>query len=607
MSRARKYFRRYAVLDFEYEVVDGGLPIVLCLVVYILDSNFRHIETIRRWRGEFGTSPPFPIDDDTLVVGYSLWAEMTCFMQLGWRFPKYALDLHTAYLSVSNILLPYNPDEKRIKQRKGLSYACCAYGIEGWEKIEKPEMARAIGEGRWREYGQPAVFDYCEEDVRNSAELLRRQLSGHRHFAPIDPQLVMDWSEYSAKTVARVQARGMPIDMLLWNLVQENKWAVIAALIARFDPSQGGENPIYTLEGEFSSWRFERWLVAAGVTYWPRLESGALQLDGDAFRMMYHAHPAIEGLHALRDSLGVIVRARIPIGPDGRNRPSLFPFATATSRNAQAKSLYNAHASMRSFMKFLPHKIGLYLDWRTQEVGIAAARSGDERLIEDYLSGDIYHALARMCGLTALDIKGWKATPEGKMQRQRMKALQLGINYGMGVMSLARGLGRHPMIGSEVIIRHQQRYTAYWLWRADMVQRAMLERVIRSEFDGWPLHISHSLNKRTLYNFPMQSGGASMLRLATNRLCDAGLVPSMLVHDGILFELDTEEQVQHAIEIMRIAGTEVCGGLEIGVDVDQKLIGGARDRDKRPVAERMWQTVMEVLEQIGALPKAAKW
>ena len=161
--------------------------IVLCLVAYILDSNLRHIETIRRWRGEFGTSPPFPIDDDTLVVGYSLWAEMTCFMQLGWRFPKHVYDLHTAYLSVSNILLPYNPDEKRIKQRKGLSYACCAYGIEGWEKIDKPEMARAIGEGRWREYGQPAVFDYCEEDVRNSAELLRRQLSGYRHFAPIDP------------------------------------------------------------------------------------------------------------------------------------------------------------------------------------------------------------------------------------------------------------------------------------------------------------------------------------------------------------------------------------------------------------------------------------
>jgi len=303
-------------------------------------------------------SPPFPIDDDTLVVGYSLWAEMTCFMQLGWHFPKHVFDLHTVYLSASNILLPYNPDEKRIKQRKGLPYACCAYGIEGWEKIEKPEMARAIGEGHWREYNQPAVFEYCEEDVRTSAELLRRQLSGYRHFAPIDPQLVMHWSEYSAKAVARIQARGMPIDMLLWNLVQENKWAVIAALIARFDPSQGSEYPIYSSEGEFSSWRFEQWLIAAGIVYWPRLDSRALQLDGDAFRMMYPAHPAIEGLHALRDALGVIVRARIPIGPDGRNRPSLFPFATATSRNAQAKSLYNAHASMRSFMKFSPTRSG---------------------------------------------------------------------------------------------------------------------------------------------------------------------------------------------------------------------------------------------------------
>ena len=113
---------------------------------------------------------------------------------------------------------------------------------------------------------------------------------------------------------------------------------MVGALIARFDPSHGSEYPIYTPEGEFSSWRFEQWLVAAGITYWPRLDSGALQLDGDAFRMMYGAHPAIEGLHALRDSLGVIVRARIPIGPDGRNRPSLFPFGTATGRNAQSKA-----------------------------------------------------------------------------------------------------------------------------------------------------------------------------------------------------------------------------------------------------------------------------
>src|SRR4029077_4277965 len=158
-------------------------------------------------------------------------------------------------------------------------------------------------------------------------------------------------------------------------------------------------------------------------------------------------------LSALRDTVGILVRARIPIGHDGRNRPSLFPFGTATGRNAQAKSLFNTHASLRSFMKFPAHKIGLYLDWRTQEIGIAAARSGDRALIEAYLAGDIYYALARLCGLTNQDTKSWKRDHQG--QRQLMKALQLGINYGMGVRSLARGLNRHPLIASEIILRHQ--------------------------------------------------------------------------------------------------------------------------------------------------------
>ena len=98
-------------------------------------------------------------------------------------------------------------------------------------------MAQDIGEGRWREYGKQAVFTYCEEDVRKSSELFRRQVTGYEDIAPIDVARVLRWSEYSAKAVSRIQARGMPIDMPLWNFVQEHKGAVIAALIRRYDPS----------------------------------------------------------------------------------------------------------------------------------------------------------------------------------------------------------------------------------------------------------------------------------------------------------------------------------------------------------------------------------
>lgn len=207
-----------------------------------------------------------------------------------------------------------------------------------------------------------------------------------------------------------------------------------------------------------------------------------------------------------------------------------------------------------------------------------------------------------MCGLTNdTDIERWKS--ENKPQRQRMKALQLGISYGMGVRSLSKGLDRHPLIASEVIIRHKQRYPRFWKWRADMVEQAMLTRQMESEFDGWPLHLSTSPNKRTLYNFPCQSGGSEMLRLAAVQLCEADLVPNMLVHDGILVEVQNQEQVEQTIEIMRQAGITTCNGLEIGVDVDQRLERGARYRDKRPLAGKMWATMMDVLREIGALPK----
>jgi hypothetical protein len=429
---------------------------------------------------------------------------------------------------------------------------------------------------------------------------LRAQLRGHGKLLPADVPRVLHWSDYSAKCIALIQARGIPIDMELWNLTQENKAAVVGELLRRFDPSHGSEDPIYTPEGEWSYHRFEQHLVRTGVTAWPRLDSGKLDIDGDAFRMMSHV-PGMEGLHALRDSLGFIVKARLPIGLDGRNRPSLFPFGTATGRNAHAKSPYNAHAGMRSFMVFPHDRVGAYLDWRTQEVGVAAAPSGDTTLIADYLAGDIYHALARLCGLTNdHNPISWKKT--NPVMRNRMKPLQLGINYGMGVPSLARGLDRHPLIASQIIERHKRRYPRFWQWRADMVQTAMLERKIESAF-GWPLYISHSPNKRTLYNFPMQSGGAEMLRLATMRLCDAGIVPIMLIHDGILFEETNPETIEHAREIMRGAGRDTCDGLEIGVDIDQLLKHGGRYCDKRPVAQRMWSTIMNTLGAIGAVPQ----
>jgi DNA polymerase-1 len=179
-------FTQYAVADFEYETSSGGVlfPICkpLCLVVHLLDENLRHTRTIRLWREQLlaARTVPFDIGSDTLLVAYSAWAELTCFIALGWPFPCHVLDLHTSYLYVSNILDPFDfeEDAKRKKPGKGLIQACRAYGIPGWENIEKKTMSADIGEGHWQRYGQAAVFAYCEEDTRVTAALLRAMVRG---------------------------------------------------------------------------------------------------------------------------------------------------------------------------------------------------------------------------------------------------------------------------------------------------------------------------------------------------------------------------------------------------------------------------------------------
>ena len=363
---------------------------MLCMVAHVLDSNLRHVRTIRLWRGEFGAAPPFDTGPDTLFVAYSAWAEMTCFRCWAGNSPctssTYTPPIwRQATFCCRTIRTRY----ERSRASGCLTPAAPTTLPAGNRSTRK--RSRDIGEGRWRDHGQEAVFTYCEEDVRASSAVAVRAI--------VRPCRIAGGQCRARAALVELQRQGDRADLGARHAHRRAAMESSAGeqggcdrrVLRQFDPSHGSEDPIYTPDGEWSYARFENWLVSAGVAAWPRLESGQLDIDGDAFRLMYHV-PGIEGLHALRDSLGVIVRAKLPIGRDGRNRPSLFPFGTATGRNAHSKSLYNAHASMRSFMIFSEDTIGVYLDWRTQEVGIAAALSGDEGLMRDYQTGDVYYA-----------------------------------------------------------------------------------------------------------------------------------------------------------------------------------------------------------------------
>ena len=382
-----------------------------------------------------------------------------------------------------------------------------------------------------------------------------------------------------------IQARGMPIDMPLWNSVQENKAAVIGELLRRFDPSYGTEDPIYTPDGEWSYERFERWLASIGV-------------HGLAAPRQRPARHRRRRLPADVHSSPVSRSSRAPRQP-GRDRARQATDRPRRPQSAIAVPVRHRHRPQRARQESCTTPTpACGRSWFSRPARSASIWIGErkrsalpppypvtKRLMANYAGGDVYYDLARLCGLTDdPDQKHWKAcNPD---QRQRMKPLQLAINYGMGVPSLAKGLDRHPLIASEIIEHHRRTYPRFWEWRAEHGRARDARPHDRARCSVGRCASAIQPNKRTLYNFPMQSGGAEMLRLAAWRLCEAGIVPIMLVHDGILLEVQDQEQIDHAIEIMRAAGRDVCGGFEIGVDVDQKLEGGARYRDKRAVAQR---------------------
>jgi hypothetical protein len=112
-----EHFTTITVCDFEYEIAGGELPKVLCMVAHVLDENLRHVRTIKIWRGEFGTAPPFDIGPDALFVAYSAWAEMTCFKVLGWKFPEHVLRLSRCQQYPAALRSGRNPRSSTIGDR----------------------------------------------------------------------------------------------------------------------------------------------------------------------------------------------------------------------------------------------------------------------------------------------------------------------------------------------------------------------------------------------------------------------------------------------------------------------------------------------------------
>jgi hypothetical protein len=343
----------------------------------------------------------------------------------------------------------------------------------------------------------------------------------------------------------------------------------------------------------FCTDRWAEFLARRGIP-WPRLESGALALDDDTFREMARVYPAEVGpVRELRHALSQLRLNDLAAGADGRNRLVLSAFRSRTGRNQPSNTgfIFGPSTWLRALIRPGPGRAVAYCDWSAQELGIAAALSGDEAMQEAYRSGDPYLWLARRVGAVPLDAT--KKTHPG--EREQFKVVSLGVLYGLSADGLARRLAVPPCRGRELLRFHQETFRRFWRWSELVEMQGMLTGRLRTVF-GWTVRVGTDANPRSLRNFPMQANGAEMLRLACCLATERGITVCCPVHDALLVEGPAdgiEAVVSETQRAMREASELVLPGFPLRTDA-KVVRHPERYTDDR--GRRMWDVVCRLLD-----------
>jgi hypothetical protein len=567
-------YKYVVAIDFEFEFGghDGNPPRPVCMVAKDLRSG----KEWRVWRGEFGAAPPFPTGPDSLFVAYYASAELGCFRALGWPMPENVLDLFTEFRAHTN--------GTDWLEGRSLLAALQFFKVDGIGATEKQGMRELILRGPpWTPQQQADISDYCASDVYALERLLPRMLP------EIDLPRALQRARYM-RAAAAIEYAGVPIDVEMLSKLRAHWDGIKEQLIVDVDRDYG------VFDGTtFKTTLFEEYLVRNSIP-WPRLPSGRLALDRDTFKEMGRGYPIISPLRELKHALSEMRLNALQVGEDGRNRTLLSAFGTKTGRNAPSntKFIFGPSVWLRGLIKPEPGRAIAYIDWASQEVGIAAAVSGDLVMQSDYRTGDPYLAFGKNAGLLPPDATKTSHGPE----RDALKACVLGLQYGMGEETLAERIGKPRIVARELIRAHQQRYRKFWDMADNAISIIMDHRPIHT-VGGWPLQVCSDPNPNSVMNFPMQANGAEMLRLACSMATERGIEVCAPVHDAVLIGSSIEHierDVAAMQAIMEEASRAVLAGFNIPTEA--KIVRYPdRYMDKRGTV--MWERVMRLLAEVA--------
>jgi len=577
-------FREVVLIDSEFVAAEGERQLPVALVAQELRSGRRHELFFDEAAAH--NDNPLPNGDDVLYVAYGAQAEWGTFLSLGWELPTHVLDLYAEFRCITNGFT--GSDGCAVSS--SLIDALIHYGLDAMTVVHKEAMRNLVLRGHpYTVSERRDILEYCSDDVAALERLLPVMLRS------IDLPFALFRGRYS-KAVARMEASGIPMDVPTLYELKRNWQTIKQQLILDVE----AEHHYGAYEGfSWSDRRFGAFLERIGILdEWPRTGSGRLQVDDDLFKTMATRHPVLQPLRDLRSTLVHLRDLKVTVGSDGRNRCSLMPFRSKTGRNypPSSKFMFGPSTWLRSLIKPEPDRAVAYIDWVSAEFGIAAALSGDPRMLSAYESGDVYMAFAIEAG----------AAPAGATkltharQRELYKLTTLAVQYGQGAAGLATTLGIAHWEAQELLDLHRRVFPTYWDWIEWNSQRAAFVGTLETVF-RWPLRITDRTKPNTISNFPMQAHGAEMLRWGCTFATERGIEVHAPVQDALLVggacdEID--DVVEETCRAMDDASEIVLDGFALKTE-SHVVRYPDRYMDKRGVT--MWNRVNSMLNLNGVV------
>lgn len=291
-----------------------------------------------------------------------------------------------------------------------------------------------------------------------------------------------------------------------------------------------------------------------------RKTKSGFSTDAEVLEALAPEHPIVEKVLLYRQYTKLVSTycegLAKQIAEDGRIHTTFIQTETRTGRISSAEpNLQNIPVrtelgrQLREFFVAEPGYTLLDADYSQIELRVLAAVAGDENMKAAFADGLDIHTK------TASEVFGLPANMINATLRNRAKAVNFGIVYGIGAFSLSRDIGVTVSEADRYIKNYLAAYPDIAKFLADTVGRAKKDGFVTTRFGRRrPLPELGSSNanirnfgERAAKNTAIQGTAADIIKIAmikvAKRLKDEGLKAKLIlqIHDELIVEAPTDE------------------------------------------------------------------